>query len=185
MDAQMSCSQCGQAARLRDELTGALIGLVRAADSNPEVNADTWRLVIEGLFTTAGFDGTAIRALIDRVREEKARLAPDCAVCPSACGRTGDYDVSLLRNAPENVRSLKTLILLSLRGMAAYAHHAMVLGYTDEEVNYFFAKALFAVGEDWDADELLRVAMEVGEKDLRCRALLDRADTEGRGTPAL
>ena len=34
--------------------------------------------------------------------------------------------------------------------MAAYAYHAMVLGYENAEVNQFFSKALFALGEDWD-----------------------------------
>ena len=43
--------------------------------------------------------------------------------------------------------------------MAAYAHHAMMLGYADEEVNRFFAKALFAVGEDWNMDALLPIEM--------------------------
>ena len=54
--------------------------------------------------------------------------------------------------AQEDIRSLKSLILFGVRGMAAYAHHAMVLGYMDDEVNRFFAKALFAVGEDWGMD---------------------------------
>ena len=67
--------------------------------------------------------------------------------------------------------------------MAAYAHHAMVLGYTDEEVNRFFAKALFAIGEDWGMEELLPIVMEVGEKNLKCMALLDKANTENYGTP--
>ena len=89
-----------------------------------------------------------------------------------------------LWNAQEDVRSLKSLILFGVRGMAAYAHHAMVLGYTDDEVNHFFAKALFAVGEDWGMDELLPIVMEVGEKNLRCMALLDQANTETYGTPA-
>lgn len=72
--------------------------------------------------------------------------------------------MTLLWNAGEDVRSLKSLILFGVRGMAAYAHHAMVLGYTDEEVNRFFAKALFAVGEDWGMDELLPIVMEVGRE---------------------
>ena len=67
--------------------------------------------------------------------------------------------------------------------MAAYAHHAMVLGYTDEEVNRFFAKALFVIGEDLGMDELLPIVMEVGEKNLKCMALLDKANTETYGTP--
>ena len=92
--------------------------------------------------------------------------------------------MNLLWNAQEDIRSLKSLILFGVRGMSAYAHHAMVLGYTDEEVNRFFAKALFAVGEDWGMDELLPIVMEVGEKNLQCMALLDKANTESYGTPA-
>ena len=111
------------------------------------------------------------------------RLVPGCAACATACGRTGDYDMAQLWDAQEDIRSLKSLILFGVRGMAAYAHHAMVLGYTDEEVNRFLAKALFAVGEDWGMDELLPIVMEVGEKTLRCMALLDRANTESYGTP--
>ena len=53
----------------------------------------------------------------------------------------------------------------------------------DEEVNRFFAKALFAIGEDWGMEELLPVVMEVGEKNLVCMALLDRANTETYGHP--
>ena len=68
--------------------------------------------------------------------------------------------------------------------MAAYAHHAMMLGYADEEVNRFFRQGSFAVGEDWDMDELLPIVMEVGEKNLQCMALLDKANTESYGTPA-
>ena len=50
----------------------------------------------------------------------------------------------------EDVRSLKSLILFGIRSMAAYAYHASVLRYTDEEVNTFFYKALFAIGmKDW------------------------------------
>ncbi len=67
--------------------------------------------------------------------------------------------------------------------MAAYAYHAMVLGYTDGEVNRFFAKALFAIGEDWGMDDLLPLVLEVGEKNYRCMALLDKANTETYGTP--
>ena len=56
-----------------------------------------------------------------------------------------------LWNEPDvDIRSLKSLLLFGLRGMAAYAYHARVLGYTDEEVNNFFYRGLFAVGEDAD-----------------------------------
>ena len=180
------CGKTAEVAELQDQLTGALIGLSRAVDNAPDANEGTWRLMIEGLFTTVtnvSFNEKTIRELIDRVHEEKARLVPGCSGCGSRCGRNDDYDMNLLWNAQEDIRSLKSLILFGVRGMAAYAHHAMMLGYADEEVNRFFAKALFAVGEDWDMDALLPIVMEVGEKNLQCMALLDKANTETYGTP--
>ena len=181
------CGKTAEVAELQDQLTGALIGLARATDGDTLATPNTWRLMIEGLFTTVtnvSFNEKTIRTLIDQVHEEKARLVPGCSGCGSRCGRNDDYDMNLLWNAQEDIRSLKSLILFGVRGMAAYAHHAMMLGYADEEVNHFFAKALFAVGEDWDMDALLPIVMEVGEKNLKCMALLDKANTESYGTPA-
>ena len=180
------CGKTADVAKLQDELTGALVGLARAADNAPDVNAGTWQLMIAGLFATVtnvNFHEKTLRQLIDRVHGEKARLVPNCTACTAACGRTSDYDMAQLWNAQEDVRSLKSLILFGVRGMAAYAHHAMILGYTDAEVNDFFEKALFAIGEDWGMDELLPIVMEVGEKNLKCMALLDKANTESYGTP--
>jgi len=180
------CGKTADVAALQDELTGALIGLARAVDGDTQPSPETWQLMIEGLFTTVtnvNFNEKTIRDLIDRVHSEKARLTPNCSGCSSRCGRNDDYDMRLLWNADADTRSLKSLILFGVRGMAAYAHHAMVLGYSDDAVNRFFAKALFAVGEDWAMGDLLPVVMEVGEKNLRCMALLDRANTESYGTP--
>ena len=180
------CGKTSDVAHLQDELTGALIGLARSTDGGTQATSDTWRLMMEGLFTTVtnvNFNEKTIREMIDRVHAEKERLVPNCSGCASRCGRNDDYDMTLLWNAGEDIRSLKSLILFGVRGMAAYAHHAMVLGYTDEEVNRFFAKALFAIGEDWGMDELLPIVMEVGEKNLKCMELLDKANTETYGTP--
>ena len=180
------CGKTARTAMLQDALTGALIGLARATDQSPSVSEETWRLMIEGLFATltnVNFDEEAIDALLRRVHGEKKRLVPDCAVCAAPCGRTADYDMARLWQAQEDIRSLKSLILFGARGMAAYAYHAMVLGQTDEEVNRFLAKALFTVGEELETEELLPVVMEVGEKNLRCMALLDQANTEHFGHP--
>lgn len=54
--------------------------------------------------------------------------------------------MSEIWNSNEEIRSLKSLILFGIRGIAAYAYHAMVLGYTNDEVNQFFFKALSALG---------------------------------------
>ena len=179
------CGKQADTAALQDQLTGALIGLARAAEGNvPGASAD--QVIIEGLFTTVtnvNFNNETIRALIERVHAEKNKLVPDCASCGSPCGRTDDYDMKGIWEADEDIRSLKSLILFGIRGMAAYAYHAAVLGYTDKEVNQFFYKALFVIGENWKADELLPVVMEVGEVNLKCMALLDQANTETYGVP--
>ena len=182
------CGKKADTAGLQDQLTGALIGLARATEgSGSSVTEDTHRLVMEALFATltnVNFDNDAIEELTRRVEEEKQRLAPDCSVCRSACGRNDNYDMEKLWNANEDIRSLKSLILFGIRGMAAYAYHAALLGYTDEEVNRFFYKALFAVGmDDWRMNELLPVVLEVGEVNLKCMALLDKANTETFGDP--
>jgi hydroxylamine reductase len=181
------CGKTAEIAALQDKLTGALIGLARATNGGTQTSPDTWRLIIEGLFTTitnVNFNEKTLNALIEQVHNEKNRLTPNCSACESVCGKSDDYDMNSVWTANEDTRSLKSLILFGVRGMAAYAHHAMVLGYTDDEVNSFLAKALCAVGEDLGMDELLPIVMEVGEKNLKCMALLDKANTETYGTPA-
>lgn len=182
------CGKKADTAQLQDELTGVLIGLARATEGNEDiVNQNTYRLMIEGLFTTitnVNFSNEKISGYIRQIEDEKQRLIPNCSCCASSCGRNDNYDMQRLWNADEDIRSLKSLILFGVRGMAAYAYHAMVLGYTDEAVNQFFIKALFAVGmDDWGMDELLPIVMEVGEVNLKCMALLDQANTETYGNP--
>ncbi len=182
------CGKRAETAELQDKLTGALVGLARAAEGNGDmVTKDTDRLIIEGLFATitnVNFNDETISALIDRVHAEKDRLVPSCLSCASVCGRNEDYDMRSIWDGDEDIRSLKSLILFGIRGVAAYAYHASVLGYTDEEVNKFFYKSLFTIGTDWGMDELLPVVLEVGEVNLKCMALLDKANTETYGLPA-
>lgn len=181
------CGKKADTAELQDELTGALIGLARSAKGNEDlINTNTWKLITEGLFSTltnVNFDNDAIRKQIELVHTEKSRFIPNCSSCISPCGQNNDYDMSELWNADENIRSLKSLILFGLRGMAAYAYHAMVLGYTDEEVNHFFMEGLFKIGLDLTMEELLPVVMKVGEINLRCMDMLDKANTETYGNP--
>lgn len=182
------CGKKADVADLQDKLTGALIGLARATEGNEDkVTSETDKIVLEGLFTTitnVNFNRETITELTRRVIAEKERLVPRCLSCDSACGRNNDYDMKKLWEADEDIRSLKSLILFGIRGMAAYAYHAQVLGYSDPDVNKFFYKALFAVGmKDWGMNELLPIVLEVGEVNLKCMALLDKANTDTYGNP--
>ena len=205
MDKKMFCYQCEQTvgctgctgnagvcgkkagtAKLQDELTGALIGLARAVDSAAAISKSTSQVIIEGLFTTVtnvSFDDAAIENMIQKVRAEKERLVPGCSKCQSPCGKSDEYDMQQLWNADEDIRSLKSLILFGIRGMAAYAYHANVLNYEDAEVNRFFCEALFKIGYEESMDTLLPTVLKVGEINLKCMALLDKANTKTYGTP--
>ena len=180
------CGKKADTAKLQDELTGALIGLARSMDDTTMISQNTWRIIIEGLFTTVtnvSFDNTAIENMIQKVRAEKERLVPNCSNCQAPCGRTEEYDMQKLWNDDEDIRSLKSLILFGIRGMAAYAYHANVLNYEDTEVNQFFREALFKIGYEESAERLLPTVLKVGEINLKCMALLDKANTETYGTP--
>lgn len=179
------CGKSADTSKLQDKLTGAIIGLAKSTSHNPK-RKETDKIIIEGLFTTitnVNFNDETLKEMIDKVHLEKNAIAPNCNACAMPCGSTEDYDMNLLWNEDEDIRSLKSLILFGIRGMAAYAYHAMVLGYEDEDVNGFFYKALSVITYDMEIGQLLPVALEVGEKNLKCMELLDRANTESYGNP--
>ena len=149
---------------LRDKLTGALIGLTRATFGNTHPTEDTWRLLIRGLSAVSSgenADAVTLTVLIDEVHGEKAKLVPSCTHCASPCGRNDDYDLNKLSEADAEVRALKSRILSALGDMAACADAS---GKQNEETGRFAAKALFAVGEDWDAELLLPIAKEAEQQ---------------------
>ena len=173
------CGKKAVTADHQDALVGALIALAKAAEKNPAAVTDTThRLILDGLFTTVtnvSFNDVTIQQLIDRIEAEKAVLGG---------ANIADYDMQTLWNGDEDIRSLKSLILFGVKGMAAYAYHADVLGYSDVNVRQFFYKALAAIGNDsLDMEALLPIVLEVGEVNLTTMALLDRANTETYGTP--
>lgn len=179
------CGKKSDVARLQDELTGALIGLAKASQGNG-LTESAQRIMLEGLFATitnVNFNEKTIRACIEAIAREKAELVPNCANCANPCGRTSEYDMNEIWNADEDIRSLKSLILFGLRGMAAYAYHALMLGYSDPEINNFFCHGLFAISSNWGMEELLAVVMKVGEVNFKCMELLDKANTTAYGTP--
>lgn len=167
------CGKTAEVARLQDELTGALITLATAQQTAGEASDEVSALVDEALFATVtnvDFSDAAVRALIARVHAAQKAL-----------GVKGDYDMKKIWNADEDTRSLKSLILFGIRGTAAYAYHARVLGYTDATVDAFFIKALASLASE--GADLLPIVLEVGEKNLACMGLLDQANTETYGDP--
>jgi hydroxylamine reductase len=84
----------------------------------------------------------------------------------------------------EDIRSLRELLLYGLKGVAAYADHAAILGKEDETVNAFFHKALAVLTDDSrGVDDWVGIVMECGTVNLSCMKLLDQAHTEHFGHP--
>ena len=84
----------------------------------------------------------------------------------------------------EDIRSLRELLLYGLKGMAAYADHAHVLGREDEEVTAFFHKGLRALTDGTlTVDDLVGLNMQFGMINLKCLELLDKAHTDHFGHP--
>ena len=179
------CGKTANTANLQDKLTGALIGLAKACGNNQKTE-NTDRIIIEGLFTTVtnvNFNDNTLEEMIEKVHREKEKIASGCAECISRCDNTDDYNMDDLWTSDEDIRSLKSLILFGIRGMAAYAYHGLVLGYEDSEVNEFFYRALSVISYDLSSDKLLETVLKVGEVNLKCMELLDRANTDAYGIP--
>jgi hydroxylamine reductase len=176
------CGKLADVANLQDDLTGALIGLARAIKLGAKPRAKTWKLLIDALFTTitnVNFYDRTVHEMMDAVQKEKSRIKGKKDDC--ACQ---DYDMRKIWEADEDIRSLKSLILFGMRGMAAYAYHAAVLGYSNDEIYHFLIDALYAIGMDsWGMNELLPIVLETGRINYICMELLDRANTETYGTP--
>ncbi len=167
------CGKKEDTANLQDNLTAKLIALATAAKSSP--NTQTDKLIIDGLFTTitnVNFDNNSINNLCCKVDLELINYP-----------KQEQIDMNSLWSYNEDIRSLKSLILFGLRGMAAYAHHAFILGKVDREVNDFFYTGLSAIGENLSIDQLLPLVLQTGSVNLKCMELLDAANTGAYGDP--
>ncbi|MFA7643074.1 MAG: hydroxylamine reductase [Sphaerochaetaceae bacterium] len=169
------CGKMADTANLQDEMTGALVALARAAEGK-KLSKEVAHIMLEGQFTAitnVNFNDPVLKELISRIDAKTAALG----------GKTDAYPMADIWRGNEDIRSLKTLILLGLRGMGAYAYHAWVLGYSDDEVNEFFFTAMRAIGSDMDASQLLPLVLKTGEVNLKCMEMLDRANTTTYGDP--
>lgn len=159
--------------------------------------------IIDALFATitnANFDDDALLAKVDNGIAIKKQLLKDAAKrgirLPAYHevewgGEKADYEAEgnkeiVLRESNEDIRSLKETIVLGLKGMAAYYEHAARIGFRDETIVRFMAKALNGItNPNATADELLPLLLETGKSGVNVMALLDKANTTAYGNPEL
>ncbi len=170
----------------------------------PTAKAD--KFIMEGLFSTitnVSFDKSSFvqkieagLALRNEIRQELKTAGIDIlGTLPDAATWSGKSEedffkkavtVGVLATINEDIRSLRQLITYGVKGMAAYADHAMVLGFEDQLIHTFMQKALAATLNDTlTADELVALTLETGKYGVDVMALLDKANTNTYGNPEI
>ena len=201
------CGKKADTSRWQDLLLSVVRGIGTIADSLRQAGVKTGQevgdYIVDSLFVTitnANFDDQAIFNKVDKGVQIKRELL-DLAVKNNVSlpdyqevkwgGEKSDYEAegnreSILRNENEDLRSLKELTVLGLKGMAAYYEHASRLDQRNEEIVAFMEKALATISNPAaDMDTLLAIVLETGKFGVDTMALLDKANTQAYGNPEL
>jgi hydroxylamine reductase len=168
------CGKQPEVANKQDDLTCALVGLARSVKNKP-LNKESIEIMIKGLFTTitnVNFDKNRLDEMILEINTQKEKN-----------GGGTNLSTDNLFIGDKDIVSLRSTLLLGIRGMAAYAWHAYVLGEENDEVNEWFFKGMRAIGEDHSIESWLDLLMEFGMINLKCMEILDKANTEAYGHP--
>ncbi|MGE4555669.1 MAG: hydroxylamine reductase [Desulfovibrionaceae bacterium] len=204
------CGKQPDVAALQDLLVHLLKGLsvaaVAADEGGLEADPSVDRFIMEAMFSTltnVNFDPERFPPLIhqaaglrdrllDALRNAKCAVPQGAAVSlqpaqdlaelveqGEACGIEQDPEPD------EDIKSLKWTVIFGLKGIAAYADHARILGKTDPEVDRFVKRALAAATRsDMNLEDWIGMALKTGEANLKAMAALDDANTSAYGPPA-
>lgn len=208
------CGKDHQTASLQDLLVYAVQGISMYATRANRLGARTPEadeFVTEALFVTVtnvNFDPERIAEVLRRVPDARDRTrriyedairaqggAPDTLAGPAAWSPAPTMDelarqgeaVTILKRIDGlggDIAGLQELLTYGVKGAAAYADHAMILGKTDEAIFAFFHEALdFLTKPNPSVDELLQMNLRCGEMSLRVLELLDDANVSAYGKP--
>jgi len=115
---------------------------------------------------------------------EKEKLDMFCYQCSQTVRGTG-CTVKGVCGKEATVARLQDNLLFAMKGMSAYLYHARELGYTDAEIDAFLEKALYSTltNVNFDAEDFVRLAVEIGEMNIRAMRLLKKAHIKTYGEP--
>jgi len=165
------CGKKPETSALMDELIAGLEEL--AVERKP--TRELGRFVTHALFMT-----------ITNANFDDGRLTLARAECRRFLGHTISRKTpQAFSDSDPDVRSLKELTLFGLKGIAAYAHHACVLGREDDAIYAFAFKALKAMSTCNDTGTLTDLVLECGRMAVTAMALLDAANTSAYGKPVV
>jgi hydroxylamine reductase len=203
------CGKQPDVAALQDLLVYSLIGLSHYASAGREaavVDHEIDTFTLEALFSTltnVDFDPERFVTLINRsvslrdslkqkVKaagvntdkiEEKAKFKPETTL-DGLIKQGEQFGLTSYPAENEDIRSLKHILLFGLKGVAAYAFHAQVLGHEDDAVYAFTYNALSVLtDESLKLNDLLPLVLKCGEINLKAMEILDAANTGAYGHP--
>ncbi|HBT20701.1 MAG TPA: hydroxylamine reductase [Peptococcaceae bacterium] len=200
------CGKDQDTAVLQDLLIFQLKGIGLLAEEARKSGIDTKEVdtfVVDALFATltnVNFDSQRIAEFIyeaQKVKENLLQKEVKAALDNPAVQwkPEGDMEALIAKGQEVGVQSevfgpetedtlaLKELITYGLKGISAYAHHAQVLGYTDDDIYKFIEETLAATTRRKEVQELVELALKVGEYNLKTMELLDKAHNETFGSP--
>lgn len=174
-------------------------------------NVDVDRFVTKAVFTTLTNVNFDPDSLVQSIQEGAKQLEAAKALYEEACAKAGkapeqlggpaawapaagldgllaqagEASITVRKQAlGDNVTGLQELIIYGLKGVGAYAYHAALLGQEDADLYAFVHEALsYVASQPTDANELLGMALHVGEANLKVMELLDAANTGAYGDP--
>ena len=195
------CGKDENTANAQDLLVYTTKGLAEVANRCDGDKSKVYDRISNNLFitiTNANFDAPAILNIVKETINLKDELLENLSdkegLSENALFSSNDdeelnrkaIEVGVLNIVNEDERSLVELVTYGLKGMAAYNHHANVLGYHDPEVDSFIAEALEATTKsDKEIPSLIDLVMATGNHGVKAMALLDKANTEKFGHPEI
>ena len=200
------CGKEEETANLQDLLIFNLKGIAVIAEAlkanGKNVDHEVGLFISKALFTTitnANFDDDSLVSWVKQSLACKKQLLATLddttqnTLHESAtwfCDNVADYQakaktVGVLATENEDVRSLRELLIIGLKGIAAYADHAAVLGVEKDEIYDFILKALVSTTQNLSVDEMVGMVMKAGECSVTTMAALDEANTTAYGNPEI
>lgn len=200
------CGKNPTVANLQDVLIHELKGVGFYGQKNLEkglkIRSEINKFVVDGMFSTltnVNFDPTRFVEYVkkaEEIKEELKKAVGEIMNVPEAAKyKAPETMEGMLEDAEKlgimadekldmDIRALRELLIYGFKGMAAYAHHAYILGKFDDEVNNFFYKGLSGTIDDsLSVEDLFNLNMELGKTNIKCMAMLDSAVTGAFGNP--
>ncbi len=203
------CGKDPEVAALQDLLTYAAKGLSLVAQAGRRAGVedrDVDRFIAEALFATltnVDFDPDRIVALIEKTAQMRIALGEQVIKAGGQIATDGGPESFVPAKTKEgllaqgrqvgfksdntvdpDILSLQHLLIFGIRGVAAYAHHARLLGQEDPAVYSFLQEGLAAtLRKDLALGDLVGLVLKCGEINLRAMELLDAGHTGTYGHP--